>query len=356
MSDQLSWDRHPCKPEPEQGTAGHSSAQLVTAVTERIEYPIGVLGDIYVDLLCKVAELPVWGEDRLASTTLLAAGGSTANTARFLGSLGGGNVVRLFSAVGNDLFGSYFIEQLRSEGCVTTDGSLVVLPGVPTSVCVVLSGPSDRGFVSCNTSNNVLFPGMFDLETLLAQRHVHVGGLFNMPNMHCRDLLDLLGALHAAGVTLSLDTQFDVSGAWDGKGCLPECLGVMDVFMPNELEAAGVTGAPTPEAALEVLCARMRPGALALVKVGARGVLAGRAGSAERWHVPSAPVSVVDLTGAGDAFNAGFLHAYVRGAPVDACLRAGTAGGALAVQSLGGCERLREWANALHAAESALRM
>jgi sugar/nucleoside kinase (ribokinase family) len=260
--------------------------------------------------------------------------------------------VRLFSAVGDDAFGAYFREQLSREGCVATDGSLVELAGVPTSVCVVLSGPHDRGFVSCNTSNSALIPAMFDRAALLAQKHVHCGGFFNMPNMHSPALLDLVHALHASGVTISLDTQFDISDAWDGKGTLPDLLLLVDVFMPNEREAAGVGAPVTPEAALEELCVRMRPGALALVKVGERGVLAGRAGSAERWAVPSAPVSVVDTTGAGDAFNAGFLFAYVRGAAVDACLRAGTAGGALAVQRLGGCESVREWAQALHAADA----
>ena len=99
---------------------------------------VGVIGDIYVDLLCKVDELPVWGEDRLASATLLSPGGSTANTARFLGSLGG-VAVRLFSAVGDDAFGAYFREQLEAEACAAIDGSVAVLTGVPTSVCVVLS-------------------------------------------------------------------------------------------------------------------------------------------------------------------------------------------------------------------------
>ncbi|KAG8466721.1 hypothetical protein KFE25_008100 [Diacronema lutheri] len=310
---------------------------------------VGVIGDIYVDLLCKVDELPVWGEDRLASATLLSPGGSTANTARFLGSLGG-VAVRLFSAVGDDAFGAYFREQLEAEACAAIDGSVAVLTGVPTSVCVVLSGPSDRGFVSCNSTNGALEPGMFSREALLAQQHVHIGGYFNMPQMHTPVLCELARTLRAAGVTLSLDSQFDTSGAWDGRGTLAELLREVDVFMPNDKEAQGVCRTATPDDALEALCApgRMRPGALALVKCGARGVIAGRAGSAERWHVDSPRVDVVDATGAGDAFNAAFLHAFMRGEPVERCLRAGTEAGALAVQRIGGCERVHEWARELH--------
>jgi sugar/nucleoside kinase (ribokinase family) len=308
---------------------------------------VGVLGDVYVDLLCKVNDLPVWGEDRAASTTLLSAGGSTSNTARFLGSLGGGVAVRLFSAVGDDAFGAYFRAELEKEGCVAIEGSLAQLAGIPTSVCVVLSGPTDRGFVSCNSTNAALRPGMFDMQALLAHKHVHIGGFFNMPGMHTPELVELARALRAARVTISLDSQFDISGTWDGSGVLAPLLHELDVFMPNELEASGVTGEPTAERALEALCARMREGALALVKVGERGVLAGRAGSTERWQIPTSAVEVVDTTGAGDAFNAGFLHAYVRGGQVDACLRAGTAAGALAVQQLGGCERVHAWAQAL---------
>lgn len=308
--------------------------------------PIALIGDIYVDLLCKVTELPEWGEDRLASTTLLSPGGSTANSARFLGALGG-VAVRLFAAVGDDAFGKHFLEQLAAECCVVTDGSVAVLKGVPTSVCVVLSGPSDRAFVSCNSANSMLEPAMLSLDALLAHRHVHIGGFFNLPKMHVPELCDLVRALRERGVSLSLDAQHDITCKWDGNGMLGDLLKEVDVFMPNEKEAQAVGGASTPEAALEALCARMRPGALALVKVGPRGVLAGRAGTGERWHVGSPEVQVLDTTGAGDAFNAGFLHAYVRGRAVEACLREGTAAGALAVQRLGGCERVREWARML---------
>lgn len=308
---------------------------------------VAVIGDIYVDLLCKVDELPVWGEDRLASTTLLAPGGSAASTARFLGALGG-VAVRLFSAVGDDAFGAFFRARLEEEGCASTDGSVAVLAGVPTSVCVVLSGPSDRGFVSCNSTNSLLEPSMFSRELLLQCRHVHVGGFFNMARMHTPELCALFRALRERGATLSLDAQHDATGRWDGRGIFAELLGLCDVFMPNESEAQAVARASTPEGALEALCATMRPGALALVKVGPRGVLAGRAGTAERWCVGSPAVGdVVDTTGAGDAFNAGFLHAYVRGVAVEGCLREGTAAGALAVQRLGGCERVREWARQL---------
>lgn len=312
---------------------------------------VAIVGDVYVDVLAKVQELPVWGEDRAASTALLSPGGSTANTARFLGALDESTRVTLFSAIGDDSAGAYFRSELQKEGCVACDeASLVALPGVPTAVCIVLSGPADRGFVSCNASNGAITPAILSRERLLAHGHCHFGGFFNLPGLHTPDVVELARELRAAGVTITLDTQYDISGAWDGGGTLDALLQLVDAFMPNELEAMGVAREGSAERALDAILARMRPGALAIVKVGARGALAARAaadgsGQVERWHERPPPVEVVDPTGAGDAFNASFIHAFVRGRPVDECLRAGCVGGALSVSRLGGCDGVREWAD-----------
>jgi len=83
---------------------------------------VGVIGDIYVDLLCKVDELPVWGEDRLASATPLSPGGSTANPARFLGRPGGPRPVDDLLHLRLALLGTVHVaEQVALEG-LNADG------------------------------------------------------------------------------------------------------------------------------------------------------------------------------------------------------------------------------------------
>ena len=71
-----------------------------------------------------------------------------------------------------------------------------------------------------------------------------------------------------------------------------------------------------------------------VAKLGAQGAMTLEGG--EVVHVPAFPVTTVDTTGAGDSFNAGFLHAWLQGRPVLECLRLGAACGALSTLGLGG--------------------
>jgi sugar/nucleoside kinase (ribokinase family) len=95
------------------------------------------------------------------------------------------------------------------------------------------------------------------------------------------------------------------------------------------------TGPQSAAATMELLVRRY-PFSLIVIKQGADGVSAGR--GAERWNFPAFSTTVVDATGAGDAFNAGFLSRYaVNRTDVPAALRAGAAAGAAAVARSGAC-------------------
>jgi len=103
------------------------------------------------------------------------------------------------------------------------------------------------------------------------------------------------------------------------------------ICFPNSDEAAALTGSPDPAVQLERLAAHYP---LAVVKRGALGCEA--AAGERRWRAPAAQASVIDPTGAGDAFVAGFLHAKLSGAPIEACLARANAAGSAATQILGG--------------------
>ena len=79
---------------------------------------------------------------------------------------------------------------------------------------------------------------------------------------------------------------------------------------------------------------------LAVIKLGAEGALARRAD--ETWSSPALKLEVVDPVGAGDSYNAGFLHEYLKGSEIKSCMAAGNLAGALSITRAGGTEAFRD--------------
>jgi len=146
---------------------------------------------------------------------------------------------------------------------------------------------------------------------------------------------ELFQRLKRAGLTISLDTNDDPQDRWEGL--LPEVLRQLDVFLPNAREARKIAATDDLEVAVKKL-ADIVP--VAVVKLGGGGAMLqhGR----ERFASPAVKVNMVDPVGAGDSFDAGFLHQYVRGADLGACLAAGNLAGALSTTRPGGTEAFRD--------------
>ena len=146
---------------------------------------------------------------------------------------------------------------------------------------------------------------------------------------------ELFQKLKAHGLTISLDTNDDPDDCWEGG--LHELLRQVDVFLPNEREACKAAGTDDLEAAIHKL-SRLVP--LVVVKLGRKGALAQR--GTERFTSPSREVEAVDTVGAGDSFDAGFVHEYVRGSDLAVCLASGNRAGALSTTRPGGTEAFRD--------------
>ena len=158
--------------------------------------------------------------------------------------------------------------------------------------------------------------------------HLHASSFFFQEGLR-PDFPDLFARARRAGLTTSLDTGFDPSGQWDGG--LRETLRETDLFFPNEVELAALTGTEDPAEGLR----RLENGRTRVVaKLGKNGAMTLDGGRVV--HVPAYPVETIDTTGAGDSFNAGFLHRWLQGAPIVECLRLGAACGALSTLGLGG--------------------
>ncbi len=147
------------------------------------------------------------------------------------------------------------------------------------------------------------------------------------------------------GLTTSLDPGWDASREWGQE--IQEVLPYIDIFLPNETEAMAITGKKTPEEALGALLRCCRS---VVVKMGASGCIAsGRTG--EVCRCPAFRVQVVDVTSAGDIFNAGFLYSSLDGWNLAESLRFACACGAIAVASAGaggimsGVDQVKEFLN-----------
>ena len=293
-----------------------------------MELDLLVLGDANPDLVLRGGDVtPAFGQaERLVEEARLTVGGSGAIMA--CGAARLGLRVALAGVVGDDLFGSYMREQLAARG-VDVSG-LTLDPHRPTGLTVVLSRPDDRAILTSVGTIGDLRASAIDPALLRSARHVHLSSYFLQRGL-APDLPQVFADAREAGATTSVDPNCDPSDAWDGgiEALLPS----IDVLLPNEMEATRLGHSSDLDEAIAALRGR---GPLVVVKTGSRGAIA--AGPGERVQVPAPPVAVVDTTGAGDAFDAGFIAAMLGEESLERCLAVANACGALSTRAAGGVD------------------
>jgi sugar/nucleoside kinase (ribokinase family) len=290
-----------------------------------------VVGDLNPDIVVSDADpRPVFGQaERLVEAIRVTIGGSATIAACAAARLG--LRVALVGAVGDDALGRLTLEAVSARGVDVS--ACRVLPGLPTGATVVLAGADDRAILTATGAIGHLRADDVPAAALARARHVHVGSFFLQPAL-AAGVPSLFRSAHAAGATTSLDPNFDASGAWDGG--FHAAAVEADVLLPNAVEAAALAGVTDPAEAARLLARRGGPRTVA-VKLGAAGAV-GVSGEGPPSSVPAPPLEAVDTIGAGDAFDAGFLAAWLEGRDLDACLRLGVATGALSTRAAGGVD------------------
>ncbi len=295
---------------------------VVGAGAER-DLDVVVVCEINVDIVVTgVDGSPVFGAERLVDDVTLTAGSSGVLTATNLADLG--PRVGVCGLVGDDHFGRYMLDHLDRHGIDRV--GVAVDPRVRTGAGVLLSALRDRAILT--------FPGAMArfglddvrMDVVARARHLHLSSYFLQTALR-PDASALLSRVRALGLSASADTGHDPAERWDVDGLLDG----LDVFLPNEAEACAIAGTSDAAAALEWLAARVPT---VVVKRGREGALAAR--GAERVALPAFAVRAVDTTGAGDAFDAGFLAGQLAGEDLAACVRRGNACGALTAAHVGG--------------------
>lgn len=271
------------------------------------------VGRLYCDLIfTDVLRMPSLGTEVFAGGFGLHAGGGAYITAAHFAWLG--HHAALSSFLPNPPFRDLVVTEVQGAG---VDLSLCKPSekdhDPQVTVAIVANG--DRAFITRNAGAPAPELRAQDIARIGA-RHVHVGELASL--CACPELLP---AAREAGASISLDCGWDETLTADQIGGL---IAGVDVFLPNEGEVAHLRaiGVSEPFAPLTV------------IKRGAQGATAiSREGE---LSAAAEPAHVVDTTGAGDAFNAGFVSAWLSGRDLRDSLRAGNAMGARAIAGRGG--------------------
>jgi sugar/nucleoside kinase (ribokinase family) len=276
-----------------------------------VSKPVLCAGRFYCDLVFADApRLPTFGTEVFAPSLSLHAGGGAFITAANLAALG--HRVTQFSCLPATPFDTTALTEMARHG-VDATACQRAIAGVDPQITVAIASEGDRAFITRNAGPAIPELGSVNLADY---SHLHIGELRTL-----QDHPGLLTAARTAGITVSLDC------AWQDEfdPDVADLIAKVDVFLPNESEAAALSAIGIPQA-----CAP-----LTVIKCGEDG---SRVHDGNGWvHAAiTKPVTVLDATGAGDAFNAGFLTCWLEGAPLQDCLAKGNACGAAAVQFIGG--------------------
>src|SRR5277367_5663629 len=295
-------------------------------------FDVTIAGELNLDLILYglPEQLPPERE-LLADRMMLTLGSSSAIVAHNLAALG--SRVGFQSRIGDDPLGQIALDRLQHSG---VDVSLVRrVPGsTTTGLTVILHHAAWRNILTyAGTIAETSWQDL-DLDYLADSRHFHFSSYYLQKGLRAR-VGELFQRLKSKGLTISLDTNDDPDDRWEGG--LHEILRYVDVFLPNEREACKAAGTEDLETAVRKL-SELVP--LVVVKLGPKGSMAQR--GAERIMSPAQEVVPVDTVGAGDSFDAGFLHQYVRGADLPTCLASGNKAGALSTTRPGGTEAFRD--------------
>jgi ribokinase len=288
---------------------------------------IVVLGDLMTDVVALASGPMARGSDTRARVRVRG-GGSAANTAAWLAAAR--VPVAYVGRAGDDLLGRAAVAELRHLG---VDVHVALDPARPTGACVVVVTPDgERSMFPDAGANAGLAPEHLPAQLFAAGHHLHLSGYALLTEGSRAAALAALDLARAAGMTVSVDPASVNPLRTVGVEQVLGWLDGVDLLLANEDEACLLAGLADPLAAGRALTERFPE---VVVKLGGDGAAwCGRDAGAP-VVVPAVRVDVVDTTGAGDAFAAGFLPADLAGdAPADA-LAAGCAVAARVVAQAG---------------------
>jgi len=256
------------------------------------------VGDINQDIITpKVSYFPLKDEQLIVNNFKWFLGGGAAITACAASSLGVNTT--LVGAIGSDLIGAMLLKEIKAWGVKP----LIKKTSTSTEVTFAVTFENtSRSFITTIGANKDLL--LSDVPSVKGFNHLHVSSIYHLGGLQ-KSIEVLFNRARNAGLTISFDPGF-MAGANPMlvKGLLP----LVDVLFINEVELKKFGGAQ--------FCTKRVP--VVAVHLGPKGSIVFNKG--KRYEAPAPKLKVVDSTGAGDVYNAGFLKSYMKGDNVETCL------------------------------------
>ncbi|RLD36692.1 MAG: carbohydrate kinase family protein [Bacteroidetes bacterium] len=306
------------------------------------KFDVLVIGELNVDIILHNIDIfPEVGKEVLAQQMTLTLGSSSAIFASNISGLGAS--VAFLGKIGKDEFGDIVLHDLRKQNVdvsmIQTDNQL------STGATIVLSVKEDRA--------NITYPGAMDHLTindiseddLSKAKHVHFSSYFMQPGFR-GDLGKLFRRCKELGLTTSFDMQWDPHEKWDLN--IKDVLPYVDVFFPNEQELLLLTAKNNIPEAIDSIKKYVKTLA---IKRGNQGSVVFYDGNLK--NMPSfLNKKVIDTTGAGDSFNAGFILKYINGNSIPECQEFGNLMGAVSTTAAGGVKAFTNFENVKNIAKN----
>ena len=291
------------------------------------QYDVVAIGELNVDLILnRIQGEPQVGKEIFAEDMILTLGSSTAIFAANIACLG--SKTGFVGMIGKDIFGSLVEKSLSEKGVDTS--MLIKSDKSSTGATICLNYNEDRANVTYQGAMDIMSFEDIDKTIFNKTKHIHLSSVFMQSGIK-RDLLEILKYAKQNNVTTSLDTQWDPNEKWDMD--YEEILPYVNIFLPNETELKFLTKSETLEEAIKKIEPFIN---VCVVKRGRKGSILLQKGVEPVEIDACLNDQVVDAIGAGDSFNAGFIHAFVKGAAaVDAQIN-GNLTGAVNTTAAGG--------------------
>jgi sugar/nucleoside kinase (ribokinase family) len=297
-------------------------------------FDVSVIGELNLDLiLYGLPQSLVLEREHLATDLSITLGSSSAIFAHNLSYLG--NRVGFSSCIGDDPFGDICVQRLSASGVDVSH--IKKLRGKTTGLTVILPQRKDRYILTYPGAMYEMTDQELDQSFVFNAKHLHLSSYFLQKGIRPQ-LIHIFRKAKESGLTTSLDTNDDPEDRWSGD--IQLLLRYVDILMPNERELCKLAQTKDVEQAVELLSQKVR---ILVIKRGSQGATA-RVGK-EKYVAFPPVVDVVDPVGAGDTFDAGFVHQFIRGAKIEDCLKFANCAGALSVTRAGGTEAFRDAAH-----------
>lgn len=285
------------------------------------------VGQLVTDILVKPVNSVDYNVDtKRVEQILVKNGGDALNTAIDLAKLG--NKIGFVGKVGDDSFGDFLLKTIRSYD-IDLQGLKIVKDASTSSVIVLINEKGERTFLYHGGTNDTF--QFEDINTSLIDgcKIVHVGGTYLLPQFDGDGAAKLFHLAQCKNKLTSMDVTSDTTGRW--LSVIKSCLRYLNFFMPSYKEAKSITGKEKPEEIADFL--QNEGVETVIVKLGKEGCFV--KGKDKGFYFPAYDVRVVDTTGAGDSFVAGFLTGLLQKWDLEKCTQFASAVSAHCIQQLG---------------------